>query len=464
MKQKTRSLHQTIWVYLAIFSCFILIVLWLAQGLFFDKYYELNKSKELSKASDKLISAYSDEENFSNILEEMTFNDGICIDVTKGGIPYYISVSFNRGCMIDFNNDYKAKFELSEEKKQAYIFINPRFNNKTMVYAIKLDTDVYAYMSVSLEPLDAATVLLKEQLIIISIFILFLSVIVAFYISKRISKPIEIMSKKANDISTGNYNSSFISGTEINELKILADNLNYMRDEFIKTEELRRDLMANVSHDLKTPLTMIKAYAEMVRDLTYNNEEKRNENLNIIIDESERLNILVNDILTLSNIQSNSEKLEYTIFSLDKLINSVLKRYDILVEQDGYEFIYKGINNSEVFADQKRIEQVIYNFLNNAINYTGDDKKIYITLIEYNDFIRIEIKDTGKGIKEEELKYIWNKYYHSEKKHKRNLVGTGLGLSIVENILKQHSFPYGVVSSKGKGTTFYFEIKKNIIK
>lgn len=464
MKSNSRSLHQTIWIYLAIFSCFILIFLWLAQGLFFDKYYELNKSKELSKSADKIIDSYNNKDNFIKILEGMSYNDGICIDVVIDDYTYYKSTGFNHGCMIDINSDFKLDFEKSSKIKESYILINPRFNNKTMVYAIKLDYNSYAYISVSLKPLDAATLLLKKQLVIISIFIMFLSVIVAFYISKKISRPIEIMSQKANDISAGNYNSSFITNTEINELKALENNLNFMRDEFIKTEELRRDLMANVGHDLKTPLTMIKAYAEMVKDLTYNNEEKRNDNLNTIIDECERLNLLVNDILVLSNIQSNTNELKYKNFSLDELISSIIKRYDILVEQENYQFIYKKIENSNVCADYKRIEQVIYNILNNAINYTGEDKKIYITLIDKLDSIRVEIKDTGKGIKEEEIKHIWNKYYHSEKKHKRNVVGTGLGLSIVENILKQHNFPYGVISMEGKGTTFYFEIKKNIIK
>lgn len=461
MKLRNKGLHQTIWIYLAIFSCFILIVLWLCQGLFFDSYYKLNKSKELSKAADKIISSYNNN-NFNEVLDSLSFDQGICIDITVGGEPYYRSISFNRGCMIDRGekSSYKAEFETSNETKKAYILINEMFNNETLIYGIKLEDNVYAYINVSLEPLDAATMLLKKQLVIISIIILMLSVIVAYYISKKISKPIIVMSKKANDISTGDYKSSFTSDNEIIEIKNLENSLNYMRDEFIKTEELRRDLMANVSHDLKTPLTMIKAYAEMVRDLTYNNKEKRNENLNVIIDESERLNILVNDILTLSSIQSNTDDLEYTEFSLDELIKSVLKRYDILAEQEGYEFIYYGYDESLVIADYKRIEQVIYNFLNNAINYTGNDKKVYINLLNKEECIRVEIKDTGKGIKEEEIKHIWNKYYHSDKKHKRNLVGTGLGLSIVENILKQHKFAYGVESKKGKGTIFYFDIKK----
>ena len=113
-----------------------------------------------------------------------------------------------------------------------------------------------------------------------------------------------------------------------------------------------------------------------------------------------------------------------------------------------------------VKADKTRIEQVIYNLINNAVNYTGEDKKVYINLKEEKKYVRIEIIDTGKGIDEKDIKYIWNKYYHSELKHKRNAYGTGLGLSIVKTILETHGYKYGVNSSKGNGTMFYFEINR----
>ena len=111
-------------------------------------------------------------------------------------------------------------------------------------------------------------------------------------------------------------------------------------------------------------------------------------------------------------------------------------------------------------ADKKRISQVIYNLINNAINYTGDDLKVTIRITENQKDCKIEITDTGKGIDEKDLPNIWNRYYKKEKNHKRNVVGTGLGLSIVKNILEQHNFKYGVNSIKNKGTTFYFQIKK----
>ena len=250
---------------------------------------------------------------------------------------------------------------------------------------------------------------------------------------------------------------------DIYEINELVDTLNYAKTELSKTDELKRDLMANVSHDLKTPLTMIKAYAEMVRDLTYKDEEKRNSNLNTIINETDRLNSLVNDILDLSALQA-SNTLECSEFDLTQMIKQIISRFNILTEKENYSFVFNFPKEEIiVYADKKRIYQVIYNLINNAINYTGDDKKVFIEIEELAKTYKVNIKDTGKGIPKNEIKHIWDKYYHNEKKHKRNEYGTGLGLSIVKNILQNHHFKYGVESSN-KGTTFYFEIKKRVKK
>lgn len=182
--------------------------------------------------------------------------------------------------------------------------------------------------------------------------------------------------------------------------------------------------------------------------------------MDIIIEEVDRLTILVNDILTLSSVQSEIQQLHLSNFDLVELIHNILKRYDIFQEKENYQFIFKNKKQIIIKADQKKIEQVIYNLINNAINYTGDDKKVTIKIMDKNDTIRVEIIDTGSGIDQKDIPYIWDRYYKNKKRHKRNLIGTGLGLSIVKSILELHQYHYGVESIKNKGTTFYFEIKK----
>ena len=278
--------------------------------------------------------------------------------------------------------------------------------------------------------------------------------------SHKITKPILDITEKAKKLGTGNHDIIF-EQNGILEIDELAESLNMAQEELSKTDELRRDLLANVSHDLKTPLTMIKAYAEMIRDISYKSDDKREEHLNIIISETDRLNILVNDLLSLSKMQADADTLKMEEFDLTKEIHGIIKKYEIMKELENYNFVVEMPKEAIVYADKNKLNQVIYNLINNAINYTGKDKLVTIRIIEEKSKYLVEIVDTGKGIKPEEIKLIWNKYYKNEKNHKRNVVGTGIGLSIVKTILEHHHFEYGVRSKKNVGTTFYFKINKN---
>lgn len=455
-KTKTNSLKINIWLFLIAFSIFILCFLWFFQIIFFGNYYKSYKTEELDKAASELRESVDlNQEKIENIAQKRD----ICIEIY--GDNLYAATVSNKGCMEFGNKNFKVKrdFINSGLLEQHYNLINSRYQNETLIYALKLDTDLYAFINASLEPLDSTITILSSQFIITTIIVLILSLIIGYFISRKLSKPITKISNEAKKLADGNFSADFQTDINIYEINELADSLNYAKDELSKTESLKRDLMANVSHDLKTPLTMIKAYAEMVRDLTYDNKEKREENLNTIIEETDRLTLLVNDILDLSATESGNGTLKIEKIDLIELINQVIQRFKILSEQEHYQFIFTHPEKTIINADYKRIYQVIYNLTNNAINYTGNDKKVYINIEETKHKYIVQIKDTGKGIKPEDIKHIWDKYYHSEKKHKRNNYGTGLGLSIVKNILQMHNYQYGVESSN-KGSTFYFEIPK----
>ena len=455
---KKNSLKINIWLFLIAFSIFIVVFLWLFQILFLDSYYKAYKTSELDKAASEL-KLISDLNNVD--INDIARNRDICIEI-YGANSSYKSNIYNKGCMEFGNKNFKVKqdFINSGKTEQHYNLINKRFKNETLIYALKLNDNTYAFINASLEPLDSTIKILSNQFVFTTIIVLILSLIIGYLISKKLSKPIIQISKEAKKLADGNFDANFKTTANIYEIKELEDSLDYTKTELEKTETLKRDLMANVSHDLKTPLTMIKAYAEMVRDITYSNKEKREENLNTIIDETDRLTLLVNDILDLSAIQAGGKALNIEKINLIELINQVIKRFKILSEQENYEFIFTHPDKVEINADYKRLYQVIYNLVNNAINYTGQDKKVFINVIESKNKYLVEIKDTGKGIKKEDINHIWDKYYHSEKKHKRNSYGTGLGLSIVKNILQNHKYKYGVKSSD-KGSIFYFEIPKS---
>ncbi len=200
---------------------------------------------------------------------------------------------------------------------------------------------------------------------------------------------------------------------------------------------------------------MITAYSEIMRDLPGENTA---ENVQVIIDETTRLTALVNDMLDLSKIQAGSDSLSMEEFNLTESINTILMRYAKLIENDGYHIDFDYEEDVFVEADEMKMSQVIYNLINNAINYTGENKQVSIRQTVKNGSVKISITDTGKGIAQEELPYIWERYYKVDKAHKRSTVGTGLGLSIVKGILEMHHAEYGVISEIGKGSTFYFTL------
>ncbi len=458
MKMKKNSLNQKIWKYFLIFSLFILSFLWFFQVIFFNKYYEITKIQD-TKTVAKKIKNNQNSNYLASIINKNSLEKEVCVEIVdSGGITLYRSAFRGKGCLQ--GQSYKALFITSGKSEGTYEIINQEYDTNSLVSALKLNNGTFAFVNTSLDPIESTVVILKNQLLVITIITILLAFTISYFISIHISKPIENISNEAKHLAKGNFNIDFAEN-DILEINELAKTLNYTKNELIKTDELRRDLMANVSHDLKTPLTMIKAYAEMSTDLHSDNKEKQKEDMKIIINETNRLTTLVNDILILSKMQSDIEELNIESFDLVELTNNILKSYSYLKELENYNFIFKHNKKKIILkADKQKIEQAIYNLINNAINYTGNDNKIFITILDKNNIIRVEIKDTGKGIKKEDLPYIWDKYYKNKKKHKRNLIGTGLGLSIVKNILEKHNFNYGVTTKENKGTSFYFETEK----
>ena len=457
MKNK---LATKIFMYLAIFSLFILVFLFFFQVIFIGTFYEWTKTRTIKNLSKDILVTERDTSLYDK-LDRVSYKENVCIELTNSnGDNLYSSNGSN--CRLR-SRTIKRNFINSNKESKTYNLVNNFTKEKSIMSATKLSNNLYIFISTSLIPLDSTINIIEQQLIVVSIVVLLLSIVVAYFISKRLSLPIIKISKAAKLISKGKLKTKFETTSDIKELVDLTNALNDMKDELSKTEELQKDLMANVSHDLKTPLTMIKAYAELILDININDKEKCKNNLTIIIEEVNRLNNLVNDILALTKVENDLDKLDISSFDLIKLIEKIVKQHNIYVIKDGYsiEFIHDNIKELVIDADKKKIEQVIYNLLNNALNYTGEDKKVIIKVVEDDKDYTIMVIDSGKGIDKKEIDHIFDRYYRSKKNHKRYVYGTGLGLSIVKNILLLHNYPYGVTSKKNKGTTFYFKIKKD---
>ena len=457
MKNK---LATKIFIYLAIFSLLILIFLFFFQVIFIDSFYEWTKTKTIKNLANNILITENDA-SLIDKLDRISYQENVCIEITnKNGYTLY--KTYNNSCRLNIET-IKNNFLNGNTNTKTYNLINTFTNEKSIMAATKLNDNLYIFISTSLIPLNSTVSIIEQQLIIVSIVVLLLSIGVAYFISKRLSTPIIKISKAAKLIAKGKLKTTFETTSDIKELIDLTNALNEMKLELAKTEELQKDLLANVSHDLKTPLTMIKAYAELIIDININDKEKSKENLKVIVEEADRLTSLVNDILTLTKIENNLSILEPSIFDLISLIKKIIKHHEIYIIKDGYHitFKHKNIKSLKIKADKKKIEQVIYNLINNALNYTGEDKTVVIELKSLNDIYRLSITNSGNLLSKEELDHVFDKYYRNNKNHKRKIYGTGLGLSIVKNILLLHNYNYGVTSSKGEGTVFYFDIKKD---
>jgi signal transduction histidine kinase len=284
---------------------------------------------------------------------------------------------------------------------------------------------------------------------------LLLSVVLALLIARRVSKPIEDINKSAKKLASGNYDIRF-DGEGFREIGELSDTLNTAAADLSKVEGLRRELMANISHDLRTPLALIYSYAEVMHDFP---DEITANQTQIIMDETQRLTSLVNDILDISKLESGNQNMNIAEYSLTRSVDETTKRLAEFVKNEGYSVTFDFERDISVRADEVKIIQAFYNLLLNAVHYTGEDKHIAVRQVLSADTVRIEVADTGEGIAPEELPYIWDRYYKADKAHKRALTGTGLGLSIVKKVMQMHGGDCGVDSVPGKGSTFWFSLK-----
>jgi signal transduction histidine kinase len=455
----------------AVFTLLILVLLWVFQVIFLDEFYKSIKIREIKTSANTLVDNInaSDLSNTVQKLSQNTQTNVIIVD-SKGHKLFAVNATPN---VLDrLNPEGLVKvYRFTQEKGGTYFERFPQEDGKgpqygekvrpprggmeNMVYAqiaTKTDgTKLLVLLNTTISPVDATVHTLRVQLVYITAIMLLLALLLALLLSKLISNPIIKINSSAKTLSTGNYDVKFAE-TGYKEIAELGHTLNYAAAELSKTENLRRELIANVSHDLRTPLTMITGYSEIMRDLPGENTP---ENVQIIIDEATRLTTLVNDMLDISKLQSGTQTLEKTEFNLTKSIRKILLRYAKLTD---YKITFDADQDVMVNADELKISQVVYNLVNNAITYTGSDKVVAIRQTVAGDKVRIEVRDTGEGIPQDKLKDIWDRYYKVDKSHKRAQIGTGLGLSIVKTILDMHGGAYGVQSREGVGSTFWFEL------
>lgn len=361
----------------------------------------------------------------------------------------------------DFIDEYVLEAQAAAGMDFYFTMQNTNFRQEMIFYGkeVKVNlTEFYIFINAPIEPLDSTISILQDQFIYVTIAVLFLSTVISGIISFRIARPLANMTESARKLAHGDVDVRFDYGgySEIDEL---ADTLNFATKEMAKMEELRRDLIANVSHDIKTPLTMIKAYTEMIKELSGDNPIKRNEHLEIILSEANHLNRLVNDMMQLSLNQANKLQIDRKPFNLKKKITEIAGLFAGYTDSDQASFEVDVDRKLRVEADEVKVGQVLFNFINNAIRHIGEDKKILIKADVIENSVRVSVIDHGVGIAAAHLPYIWDRYYKIDKNYTRETDGgTGLGLAIAKAICVAHKLNYGVMSAEGEGATFYVDL------
>ena len=468
-----------LWAYFALFAALLMTVLWVLQILFLNTYYEEMKRNETQKLASLIVASYG-QDGMIEYLSELNRKNDMYIQIEEriedASLTLYSSYSETVPGEHEeetrpfpfpvYRKDIKTIREELLDSGEPYINQNIsdpiRGDTQMMAYSTCLERNegrqVLLYIFSPLYPVESTIGILSNQLIYITIISLLLAMLLSIYISRMVTKPITNITNSAARLAEGEYGVSF-EGDSYSEIDKLAKTLTYTSKELARASEMQKDLIANVSHDLRTPLTMVKSYAEMIRDLSGENPKKRNEHLQVIIDEADRLNLLVSDMLVLSKLQSGKQDLTVSTFSLKEVIENVLNSFSIFAEQEGYKIKFASKGEAKIVGDEGKIKQVLSNLITNAIKYSINDRRIEVIMVEMNDFVRCSVKDHGIGIPKRDLGNIWQRYYKARSNYLRSAEGTGLGLSIVKEILDLHNAKYGVDSEVGVGSTFWFEIK-----
>ncbi|MBQ1275407.1 MAG: histidine kinase dimerization/phospho-acceptor domain-containing protein [Cellulosilyticum sp.] len=487
MKKSKISIRWQLFGYLTLLLGVLLVVLWLFQVVFMETFYKSIKKNEIIDVG-HTIEKNINSSNLYQIMDNLADSRNLCIVFTDAsGQPFYSKNTIGpRASMNNLTNKGYWLFGLAAKENGGELFI---YDNQPKTYAttseqrndfasrhmVKLkeaqdETAVYAKIIVHegkeyillinsfISPVNATVSTIRKQLVYVTVIMIILAFILSIFIARKIADPIIKINTSSKALAERNDTIIF-EEKGYKEIAELSRTLSYVSTELTKTESFRRELIANVSHDLRTPLTLISGYAEMMRDLPGENNP---ENTQIIIDEAKRLTALVNDMLDLSKLQAGTQKLDKHTYNFTQNVKETMERYAALTEKEGYHITFEYDEEVEIEADELKMSQVVYNLINNAINYTGKDKTVAVCQKIVDNKVRIEVVDTGEGIAKENIPYIWDRYYKVDKLHKRAMIGTGLGLSIVRNILDAHQATYGVNSEPHKGSVFWFEITRKL--
>ena len=479
-ERRPRSIRSWLNRSFILFTLVMLGVLWLLQTVFLEAIYKTITTAQIREIAGE-ISGQIFSDDLPDTLETIVSEQQLCAMVvdshgevissadtlpqcsihrmTAFGLFYLYAAADQAGgsYLMEISGDEDGRYHSGWWHDRMPAGIPVIINKESIIYVTIVhgnngDERILLLNSV-VTPLNTTVQTIRYVLMAVTAVMLLVGVLIAAFLSRRISFPVIQINRSAKQLPKGEYTP--YDGPACREIKELDGTLQEVCQDLGQVEQLRRDLIANVSHDLRTPLTLITGYAEVMRDLPGENTP---ENVQIIIDEANHLTELVNDLLDLSKLQAGAVTIQPERFNLTGLIREVVGRFGKMTASQGYRLSVEASGDCWVEADRTRISQVIYNLLGNALHYTGESREILVRQTTENGSVKVEVIDHGEGIPADKLPLVWDRYYKLDRVHRRSAVGTGLGLSIVRSVLELHHAQYGVESEEGKGSDFWFEL------
>lgn len=501
----------------------VVLLCWGMNKGFLADYYQYNKVKKLEDTYNKVQVVYKtveaqtsdnyddteilDTKNLS--LERLGTNNNINIYVFSNDIKY--SVNIFGETTVNFPTDYPVSQSIIDQQREqlssrveTYLFgqntkgsvmrklsgtknygIYKVYDERMESYYIELfgtlENGYYVYLRSNFESIQESVLIANKFLAYVGVVGALLGILIALFVSNSITKPIHQLSGIAKKMANLDFDVKYPVktkdeigelGTSINtlserlektisELKSANNELKSDIQDKIQIDEMRKEFLSNVTHELKTPIALIQGYAEGLLDNINDDEESRNFYCEVIIDEASKMNVMVKRLLSLNQIEFGNSQASIERFDIVALINGVINSTNILAQKKEAKVLFRETEPIDVWADEYRIEEVVTNYISNALNHVDYDKIIDIRLQQKKDCIRVSVFNTGDPIPEEDIDKIWIKFYKVDKARTREYGGNGIGLSIVKAIMTAHNKECGVINHEN-GVEFWFELDTKI--
>ncbi|HYE09643.1 MAG TPA: ATP-binding protein [Patescibacteria group bacterium] len=500
-----KSIRYKLLAYMTVSIVVFALLLLGANTFFAEKYYVQYQKGTLIKTSKEitqLITGLDKEIDFQD--EEIIFDlnkleksTGVSIVIGKAdGTLYYPILHnpkgqprkiFNVNPFVDLKrvesklkslrDDVMKSWERYDNNSYFVITKDPNLKFDTLRYQNSLENGLTILVWIPMAEISESAAVSNRFTAVIAVITILISGLWFFYISDRLTKPIKEINKITKRMADLDFSQTLdIKGEdEIGQLSQSINHLSYRLDHAIgelnrknkqleqdvdrskKIDVMRREFVSNVSHELKTPIFLIQGYAEGLKTNIAANEEKRSFYCDVIMEEAEKMDVIVKDLLSLSQLESDDMALSRCDFDIGKLINETIKKFEPMFKEKSIDIELDIDVQDMVHGDPVRMEQILVNYLNNAINHIDCHRQIKVTAKTQNEKIRVSVFNTGQHIPEELLDRIWLSFYKVDKARTRSYGGTGLGLAIVKAIQQAHNNGYGVMNIEG-GVLFWFDL------